>query len=74
MPRSMRIVDRLRGEFAHAWRMAKQTARLAIGLPDYDAYRLHVRDRHPEATPMTRGEFAVARMEARYGRGTSRCC
>ena len=71
---SMRCVERLRAELAHAWCVAKQTARLAIGLPDYDAYVAHMRERHPDAEPMTREGFAVARMEARYGRGASRCC
>ena len=74
MRRSIRFAERLRGEFAHAWRVATQTARLAIGLPDYDAYCAHVRERHPGETPMSRKRFAVARMEARYGRDASRCC
>jgi uncharacterized short protein YbdD (DUF466 family) len=71
---SMRFVDRLRSEFAHAWRAARETARLAIGLPDYDAYVAHVQRRHPDVVPMTREAFAIERMHARYGRGRSRCC
>lgn len=74
MRRSIRFAEHLRRDLAHAWRVATQAARLAIGLPDYDAYVAHVRERHPDAAPMTREEFAVARMQARYGRGTSRCC
>ena len=74
MRRLMSYVEGLRADLAHAWSIAQQTARLAIGLPDYDAYVAHVRDRHPDATPMTREQFAIARMEARYGRGASRCC
>ena len=34
-------------------------ARLAIGVPDYDAYVAHVRAHHPDATPMTREAFAT---------------
>lgn len=56
------------------WRLLVQTARLVIGLPDYDRYLDHVRRRHPERTPMTREEFFAERMHARYGRGASRCC
>lgn len=74
MRRSMSLVDLLRKQCAEAWSAAKATARLAIGLPDYDAYVEHMRARHPDATPMTREAFAVERMEARYGRGRSRCC
>lgn len=56
------------------WRLVVQTARLVIGLPDYDRYLDHVRRRHPQRTPMTREEFFAERMQARYGRGASRCC
>ena len=74
MRRSIRFVDRLRADVAAAWVSAKQAARLAIGLPDYDAYAAHVRAHHPDAEPMTREAFAIERMQARYGRGRSRCC
>lgn len=70
MWRSMRLVEKLR----EAWAAAKATARLAVGLPDYDAYAAHVRARHPDVMPMTREAFAIERMQARYGKGRSRCC
>lgn len=54
--------------------MGAEAARLAIGIPDYDRYLVHVRARHPERQPMTRDEFFRERMEARYGKGRSRCC
>ena len=47
---------------------------IKIGLPDYDAYVAHVRAQHPDETPMTREQFAVERMQARYAKGRSRCC
>lgn len=56
------------------WRLAAQMARLAIGLPDYDAYLAHMRDRHPDRTPMDRTAFFAERLNARYGKGRSRCC
>ncbi len=49
-------------------------ARLAVGVPDYDAYVAHQRRAHPDREPMSREAFARERMEARYGRGRSRCC
>jgi uncharacterized short protein YbdD (DUF466 family) len=70
MSRSMRFAERLRA----AWALVVQTARLIVGVPDYDTYLAHMRRMHPEATPMTREEFFGERMRARYGRGASRCC
>jgi uncharacterized short protein YbdD (DUF466 family) len=56
------------------WRRAKQSARSAIGVPDYDTYLRHCREHHPERTPMTYAEFFTERQTARY-RGTGgRCC
>jgi len=49
-------------------------ARLAIGLPDYDAYLAHMRECHPERPPMDRTTFFAERLNARYGKGRSRCC
>ncbi|RSV16556.1 DUF466 domain-containing protein [Sphingomonas sp. ABOLG] len=51
-----------------------ETARLMVGLPDYDTYCRHMTDRHPERTPMTRAEFFRDRQQARYGSGGGRCC
>jgi uncharacterized short protein YbdD (DUF466 family) len=62
--------DTVRG----CWRILVQAARLAVGVPDYDAYVAHMRARHPEREPMDRAAFFAERMQARYGRGRSRCC
>ena len=70
MWRSMRLVEQLRD----AWSAAKATARLAIGLPDYDAYVAHMHAQHPETSPMSLEAFAIERMQARYGKDRSRCC
>ncbi|MBL8628667.1 MAG: YbdD/YjiX family protein [Rhodospirillaceae bacterium] len=50
------------------------TARLMVGVPDYDAYVNHMRARHPDETPMDYTSFFRARQEARYGAGATRCC
>jgi uncharacterized short protein YbdD (DUF466 family) len=54
-----------------------KTARLMVGLPDYDAYVAHRRQAHPEEPVMTYEEFFRERQSNRYG-GTggkiSRCC
>ncbi|KFN43405.1 YbdD/YjiX family protein [Arenimonas oryziterrae] len=55
-------------------RKLAQTARLACGVPDYDAYLKHQREKHPDAAPMSYEAFFADRLQARYRRGASRCC
>lgn len=66
------------GSIVHAvlgcWQWAKQTARLAVGIPDYDAYLSHMREHHPQQATMDRDSFYRERMAARYGKGRTRCC
>lgn len=57
-----------------AWDWLVRTARLAVGVPDYQAYLAHVHRHHPEREPMDRDAFFIERMNARYGKGRSRCC
>jgi uncharacterized short protein YbdD (DUF466 family) len=56
---------------------ARQTARLMVGVPDYDVYTSHMREKHPGQPVMTEAEFFRNRQERRYGggkNGTFRCC
>lgn len=57
-----------------AMKRAAQTARLMVGLPDYDAYLAHRRAAHPGEPAMSRDEFHRERTERRFGAGASRCC
>lgn len=53
----------------------RRTARLMVGLPDYDAYLQHMATNHPEQAPMGRVQFFRDRQEARYGsKNGGRCC
>lgn len=62
-------------EHLHAgWRFLAQTGRLIVGVPDYDLYLAHMRRVHPDREPLGRDAFFADRMNARYGRGASRCC
>ena len=70
MSRSTPFADRLRA----VWTLLAQTGRLIVGVPDYDRYLAHVQRMHPDATPMSREAFFANRLQARYGRGASRCC
>ena len=56
---------------------AARTARLMVGVPDYETYVEHRRARHPEKPIMTYEEFFRERQEARYAVGKGRfrgCC
>lgn len=66
----MRFAERARS----AWRLLVQMGRLIVGVPDYDLYLAHMRRTHPDTAPMDREAFFANRIEARYGRGASRCC
>lgn len=52
-----------------------QTARLMVGVPDYEVYAAHMRNNHPDQHCMSYQEFFRERQEARYGsKGTGKCC
>jgi len=56
---------------------AADTARLMVGLPDYEAYAAHRRTAHPAEPVMSREDFHRERTERRFGAGpdrVSRCC
>ena len=56
------------------WAKAARTARLMVGVPDYDAYLVHHREAHPGEPAMSRAAFHRDRVERRYRRGATRCC
>lgn len=54
-----------------------RTARLMVGVPDYDTYVQHRQINHPGKPIMTYDEFFVERQEARYSVSKGRlrgCC
>jgi len=48
--------------------------RAIVGVPDYERYLAHMRERHPDEVPLPRAEFLRRRMEERYNKPGSRCC
>ena len=53
------------------------TARLMVGVPDYDAYVAHRHRAHPGEPVMSYDDFFRERQASRYGEGggkISRCC
>jgi len=53
-----------------------RTARLMVGIPDYETYVRHRQQNHPGQPIMSYEEFFVERQEARYavGKGRFRAC
>ena len=57
--------------------MVVKTARLMVGVPDYDTYVAHRQTTHPDQPVMTYVEFFRERQDARYAVGKGRfrgCC
>ncbi len=58
-------------------RRTTQTARLMVGVPDYETYVRHRQANHPDQPSMTYEEFFRERQNARYAVGNGRfrgCC
>ncbi len=55
-------------------KQALAIVRRIIGVPDYEGYVAHVRDRHPGEIPLSRVEFERRCLEDRYNRPGTRCC
>jgi uncharacterized short protein YbdD (DUF466 family) len=54
-----------------------RTARLMVGVPDYEAYVAHRLAQHPGEPVMTYEAFFIERQSSRYGANggkISRCC
>lgn len=57
-----------------ALRRAAIVIRRIVGVPDYERYLAHVRERHAGRVPMSREEFERSRLEDKYSRPGHRCC
>ena len=64
------------GELGKLGTYLGQTARLMVGLPDYDNYLNDMQANHPDQPMMSYEEFFRERQDARYGgKGKiARCC
>ncbi|GAA0471056.1 MULTISPECIES: YbdD/YjiX family protein [Tatumella] len=65
------------GKAGSASKYLGQAARMLVGVPDYDNYVEHMRNRHPDLPAMSYEEFFRERQQARYGgdgKGGMRCC
>ncbi len=64
------------GELGKLGAYLGQTARLMVGLPDYDNYLNHMQLNHPDQVVMSYEEFFRERQDARYGGNgrIAKCC
>jgi uncharacterized short protein YbdD (DUF466 family) len=51
-----------------------EIVRKIIGVPDYERYKAHMAEHHPECAPMTEAEFADDRLVNKYSKPGQRCC
>jgi uncharacterized short protein YbdD (DUF466 family) len=70
------LFDRSADAVRFTYRFATQTARLMVGIPDYETYVRHCKTFHPEEALMTYEEFFRERRDARYAvsKGRFRAC
>ena len=64
-------------EVKQVWRRVVQTARLMVGVPDYDTYVAHRKACHPDEPVMSYTEFFRERQQARYATSNGKfrgCC
>ena len=77
MPELQDLFDRSASAMRAAGYWSTRTARLMIGVPDYETYVAHRRAIHPDQPIMTYVEFFRERQQARYAIKKGRfqgCC
>ena len=61
-------------DLLHLLRLTRQAARLMVGVPDYETYLAHRRERHPGEPVMSYAEFFRERQDSRYASSKVRGC
>lgn len=59
------------------WRYRKQFISLLVGVPSYEKYVAHMKQKHPNEIVLSRKQFFAEAQEARFnakGGKVSRCC
>ena len=77
MPDLQALFDRSASAARITMHWTAQTARLMIGVPDYETYVAHRKANHPGQPIMSYVEFFRERQQARYAVGKGRfrgCC
>ena len=56
-------------KFKHYYEKAERFFHPLVGLSSYDKYLEHMKHKHPEKTPKTRGEFFKECLDKKYNSG-----
>jgi uncharacterized short protein YbdD (DUF466 family) len=64
----------MRRRLVELYRLFRQTARLMVGIPDYETYVAHRRAHHPGEPVMSYEAFFRERQASRYAGGRMRGC
>ena len=56
------------------WRQIRNALVRLSGMPDYERYLLHCRNRHPDRPVLSESEFFREYLERRATAGPTRCC
>ena len=68
------VARQTRATLRRFWQQAVRTARLAIGVADYDTYVRHLRTQHPGRPVPSYEEFFRQCQQRRYRNGGNRGC
>jgi uncharacterized short protein YbdD (DUF466 family) len=56
------------------WAETLATLKRVCGMPDYQGYLAHMREKHGGCAVLSEPEYFEQHMQVRYGNGVSRCC
>lgn len=66
LPLAARAPAAPRSRWQRLWQGLQQSFRLMVGVHDYQTYLKHMREKHPEQTPMDERAFHRYCLEARF--------
>ena len=55
-------------------RQVGRAYRQVVGIPDYEAYLVHLAEHHPGERALSCREFCAQAIDRRYGKSGPRCC
>ncbi|MBP6345786.1 YbdD/YjiX family protein [Neisseriaceae bacterium CLB008] len=65
---------KLKAKLGRWWRLASDTGRLMVGVPNYERYVAQRRRHNPQAPVMTEQQFVRYCAERRHNSGSGKCC
>ena len=65
------MLNNLKNIAKSVWKKSCQSARLMVGIPDYEEYLKHMKECHPNHKIMSEAEFCKRATEMRYPSGSN---